>query len=57
MIFRRGREGRAAPASLRAAGTVLAALALVLGVAGAAGAGEGTIQIPVSWVHRWISRQ
>lgn len=43
MIIRRGRRCRAAPTSRRAAGAVLATLALVLGVADMAGAGQGAM--------------
>ena len=46
MIIRRGCGGRANPATLRAAGTVVATLALVLGASGTAGAGEGAISDP-----------
>jgi hypothetical protein len=46
MIIRRGRGGRAISATFRVAGTVLATLALVLGVAGTARAGEGAVSDP-----------
>src|SRR5687767_8999668 len=45
MTIRRGRGCRAAPLSLRAAGTAMA-LAVVLGAPGVASAGEGTTSDP-----------
>lgn len=46
MSIQRGRAGRAAPASLRAAGIVSAVLALVLCLPAAASAGEGSVSDP-----------